>query len=500
MNSLPHPQNGNGARIGRVGVIDIGSNTVRLVVYDTPTRLPFPIFNEKGQCELGRGLGASGRLNPDGVELAYKSLARFQRLSEAMGVERLEVVATAAVRDAEDGPDFVQEIGKRFGMTVQVITGEEEARLAALGVLSGVPGADGVLGDLGGGSLDLVELDRGSFGRFATLPLGHLRLADEVCGKGRGVPELIDEHFSKVPWLEEMRGRTLYAVGGSWRAIARVFIDQTGHPLHVIDNYTLSFEEASRLLRLISGLSKESLEKIPGVPKRRLATLPCAATAMGAVLEAAQPKEVTFSAFGMREGKLLTCLRPELRDQDPLIAACETLAERTGRFAFGGRELLDWTSPLFPDETPMERRLRYAACLISDIGWTEHPDYRAEIAFHRTLRLPFAGLGHHDRVFLALAVFVRYNGDPDAAVAASVHDLLDEGRIHRAKVLGLALRLASTVSGGAPGLLPQTELALAGGVLEFRLPEDSEVFIGEAVERRFRTLAKAQDMEDRILV
>ncbi|MEO5336771.1 MAG: Ppx/GppA family phosphatase [Magnetospirillum sp. WYHS-4] len=492
------PRKADGACAGRVGVVDIGSNTVRLVVYDTPTRLPFPIFNEKAQCELGRGLTETRRLNPEGVFMAMKSLARFIRLSQAMGVERLDLVATAAVREALDGPDLVAEIRRRFGLPVEVLSGEEEAKLAAEGVLSGVHGADGVLGDLGGGSLDLVELDQGGCGRHATLPLGHLRLSEAVCAKGKG-HDVIARHFASVPWLVEMRNRSFYAVGGSWRAMARIFIDQIGYPLHVIDNYAIPRDDAARLVRLIGGLSRESLEKIPGVQRRRVSTLVCAAAVMGALLETVRPKDVVFSAFGMREGKLLRGLPPELQHQDPLIAACETLAERSGRFASGGKELLDWSAPLFPGEGDLGRRLRYAACLVSDIGWSEHPDYRAEIAFHRVLRLPFAGLSHADRVFLALAVFVRYNGSPDAAIVAPVRRLLDDDQSARSQVLGYALRLASTVSGGAPGLLPTCRLELnGGGTLRLVLPSDSDVFIGEAVDRRFATLARAMNLKPQI--
>lgn len=483
-----------GACSGRVGVVDIGSNTVRLVVYDTPNRLPFPVFNEKAQCELGRGLGETGRLNPEGVPMALKSLSRFVRLSQAMGVERLDLVATAAVRDADDGADFVAEIRRRLGMRVEILSGEEEAKLAAEGVLSGLHDADGVLGDLGGGSLDLVELHRGTCGRHATLPLGHLRLNEADCAKGKGMDAIV-ARFESVPWLSEMNGRGFHAVGGSWRAIARIFVDQTGYPLHVIDNYAIGRDDAARLVRLIGGLSRESLEKISGVQRRRVSTLTCAAAVMGALLEVAKPKEVVFSAFGMREGKLLRGLPPELQHQDPLIAACETLAERTGRFPSGGRELLDWTQPLFPGETEAQRRLRYAACLVSDLGWSEHPDYRAEIAFHRVLRLPFAGLLHGDRVFLAVATFVRYNGSPDAPIVAPVRRLLDESELKRAEVLGYALRMANTVSGGAPGLLPTSRLEVAGDSLNMVLPKDPEVFLGEAVERRFNTLARVMGLK-----
>lgn len=487
------------AELGRVGVVDIGSNTVRLVVYDVPTRLPIPLFNEKAQCALGFGLGKTGRLNPKGVEEALRSIARFARLAAAMGVDRLQLVATAAVRDAEDGPRFVARVERASGLAVHVLSGAEEARLAAVGLLNGVPGADGVLGDLGGGSLDLVSLDLGGVGRFATLPLGHLRLAEESGGDRNKMTLLLEQRLQQVPWLAEMGGRSVYCVGGSWRALARVFIDQTHHPLHVVDHYTIGFFEALKLSELISQLSESTMEKLPGMDSARRRSLPFAAAALSALLQAAKPKEVIFSAYGMREGQMLELLPSSLRRQDPLISACEQAAERTGRFYIHGRELLDWLTPLFPTETESERRLRLAACLLSDIGWSEHPDYRAVHAYHRVLRVPYPGLEHADRAELALAILVRYGGVEEDRMVAPVHTLLDERRLRRARVTGLGLRLAHTVCGGAPGLLLQTLLRLSDKALTLELPEDGAIFLSEAVERRFGRLARALDVKPALL-
>ena len=476
---------------GRVGVVDIGSNTVRLVVYDVPNRLPIPIFNEKAQCALGSGLGKSGRLNPKGVDEALRSLARYARLAGAMGVDRLELVATAAVRDASDGPAFVARVERICGLPVHVLAGAEEARLAAVGLLNGLHGADGVLGDLGGGSLDLVSLDMGAVGRFATLPLGHLRLAEESGGDRAKARALLEERLAAVPWLAEMGGRTIYCVGGSWRALARIFIDQTHHPLHVVDNYAISFFNARKLADLMAHLSDSTLDALPGPSRPRLQTLPFAAAALAALLQAAKPREVVFSAYGMREGQMLELLPQALRRQDPLISACEQAAERTGRFFISGRELLDWLTPLFPTETEAERRLRFAGCLLSDIGWSEHPDYRAMHAYHRVLRIPYPGLSHPDRAEMALAILIRYGGEEGDRMVAPVGTLLDERRLGRARVTGLGLRLAHTVCGGAPGLLPQTRLRLTDKTLTLELPDDGAIFLSEAVERRFGRLARA---------
>jgi exopolyphosphatase/guanosine-5'-triphosphate,3'-diphosphate pyrophosphatase len=484
---------------GRVGVVDIGSNTVRLVVYDVPTRLPIPIFNEKAECRLAVGLGKSGRLNAAGVTSALRSLRRFTGLARAMGVERLEMVATAAVRDASDGTAFVREAERITGHSVHVLSGAEEARLAAVGVLNSVPGADGVLADLGGGSLDLVGLDTGHIDRFATLPCGHLRLAEDSGADGSKARAILDRSLAKVDWLDNIGGRSLYTVGGSWRALARIFIEQTHHPLHVVDNFTIGFFEALKLASLIAGLSRSTLDKLTGVDARRLDNLPFAAAALAALIEKARPREVVFSAFGMREGQMLELLPEPLRHQDPLISACESQTERAGRFAIHGQEILEWTTPVFAGETPQERRLRLAACLLSDIGWSEHPDYRALHSFYRVLRLPYPGLTHPDRAELALAVLIRYGGAENDPIVAPIRSLLAEPRLVRARGIGLALRLAQTVSGGAPGLLSQTRLKRTEKTLIFVPPLDATVFLSEAVERRFGRLARAMGLRPQIV-
>jgi exopolyphosphatase/guanosine-5'-triphosphate,3'-diphosphate pyrophosphatase len=480
---------------GRVAVIDIGSNTVRLVVYDTPNRLPIPIFNEKSECGLGKGLETSGKLNPEGAREALRSMTRFIGLSESMGVEQLSLVATAAVRDASDGQDFVKSIESRFGVQVEIPSGAEEAQLSALGLIMGTPRADGFLADLGGGSVDLVGLNKGVFGQTATLPLGHLRLAEAAGGDIDRAAELIESELSQLEWLSAQRRRTLYAIGGSWRALARVFIDQTSYPLHVVDGYSLARSEIVKMCDLITGLSAKTIRSISGIQKNRAKSVPYGALVLRALVERSEVSSITFSGYGMREGQLLKMLPKDLSGQDPLLSGCAGMAERTGRFAITGAELFDWMAPLFPPGRDAESRLRMAACMLSDIGWSEHPDYRAEHAFLRVLRLPFAGLTHAERVFLAIAIFIRYNGDTDNHLVKSVRALMTDYDVGHANVTGLALRLAHTVSGSAPGLLSQTTFDVTDREIVLQLPDgdhgQGDVYRGEAVERRLNTLGTA---------
>lgn len=484
---------------GRIAVVDIGSNTIRLVVYDALARLPVPVFNERVACGLGKGIGKSGRLNPAGVKLAFQTLTRFTSLAREMGIERFEMLGTAAVRDADDGSDFVAEVEHRFGVLVSVLSGEAEARLAGLGILAGNPDADGILGDMGGGSLDLIGIDAGEFGNSETLPLGYLRVIEESEGNVGAAAKFINRYFKSISWLSEYGDRPLHAVGGGWRALARLSIEQTNYPLHVLDNYTMDQNAIEKLTRLIAGLSPKSLGNIVGIARRRTETLPYTAMVLNCLLEHVNPSHVVFSGYSMREGKLLEMLPKELREKDPLISACEGFARRSGRFPEHGEETVQWMAPLFPGKDRSDARLRLAAALLSDIGWTEHPDYRALHAFTRVLRFPISGISHRDRVFLALAVFVRYNGSRRQYEVNQVRSLLNEADHMQAEVLGCALRLAHVLSGGVAGLLPRTELRRNQKRLTLRLSPHQQLFNSEAVERLFNTLAKLIDLDGQIV-
>lgn len=479
-----------------VAIVDIGSNSIRLVVYDGLTRTPVAIFNEKAVCALGQGLGTSGRLNAEGCRQALASLGRFVRLARAMPVDKLDILATAAVRDATDGDIFVRQVEEHCKAPVTVLSGEEEARLAAMGVLCSTPEADGIVADLGGGSLELVALDRGHFaGPYSTMPLGILRLTEASGGDRDRAAAVIEEHMAKFDWTSCGRGRPLYAVGGAWRALARLFIAQTGHPLHVLDNYTLERGEALRLLDLVARQSRKSVDKIPGLSKKRLPHLPMAALLLERVLLKVQPSKLVFSVYGMREGQFYKQLPAELQWQDPLISSCIEMARSAGRFPEHGEEVLAWMSPLFSQETAHQGRLRYAACLLGDVFWNEHPDYRAEQAFLRVFRLPFMGMGHQDRAALALAVHARYETDIESPQVQNARTLLAEEDQRRARVIGMALRLGHSISGGVPGLLRTTRLTTSGDALILEMPANDPAFAPDLTSSRYERLAKTAGFE-----
>ncbi len=483
-------------------MVDIGSNTVRLVIYETLTRIPIPIFNERSDCRLALGLNETGKLNPSGVEEAMHNLRRFSFLSKSMNVEEISILATAAVREASDGEAFVSRIYKSIGVKVRVLSGDEEARLSGYGLLNGRPLIDGLVADIGGGSIDMVELNRGKFGQSYSLPLGHLRLREYSGDNGQEAKRIVSEALINQSWLSNIKGRNLFLVGGGCRALARVFLTQANYPLHVIDGYKTGSDDARQMCALITRMGTHSAWRITDISESRLSSLPFVAAIVSSLLNRCLAKKVVFSGFGMREGQLLKMLPKSVRDQDPLLAGCAAMAKRTGRFSLAGEEIFDWIDPLFPSNRGADRRLRMAACMLSDIGWTEHPDYRAEHSFHRVLRLPFAGLSHHNRAFLAFSLFFRYNGNSENSVVQPIISLLNGDELEGAAILGKALRLAYTLFGAAPSLLPMTQLKITDRelILSFKAdgPAERELFTSELVERRLRILAEGLSLEGKL--
>jgi exopolyphosphatase/guanosine-5'-triphosphate,3'-diphosphate pyrophosphatase len=480
----------------RCAVVDLGSNSVRLVVFEGRCRNPVAIFNEKAVLRLGRGLQATGRLNEDGMAQAFTVMHRYHAVARAMGASPFEVLATAAVRDARNGPDFVAGLQSRMPeVPIRVLSGLQEAEYSALGVVCGIPTADGILADIGGGSLELVRLDRGVPGPSRTLSLGAIRLAERADGDPVRARAIADADLATVPWLAEGANRDLYLVGGAWRALARIHMAQTGYPLQMVHHYTIGREEARDLTGVIAGAGRRALERLPGLSRRRIDDLPFAAVALRRVLRATGVRRVVFSASGLREGWFMQRMPEAIRAEDPLLAAGRDYAGRLGRDADLPPALLGWTDPLFPHEVGEARRLREAACWMSDIGSHDHPEFRAEQAFLRVLRQPGIGLDHHARAFLAMAIAMRYEVDGEAAFLRPARLLLDVSSMHRAEVLGVALRLAYTLSAGTPDLLAGTALHLSGSRLILRLQEDSGVFAGESVMRRLDRLAQAVGLE-----
>ena len=488
-----------GTRPARLGIVDLGSNSVRLVVFEGLTRNPRAIFNEKAVLGLGRGLDATGRLNDDAIAAAMTVLRRYHAIARGMGAEPLQVLATAAVRDASNGPEFIQALHALMpGVPIDVLSGEAEARLSADGLLLGFAAADGILADLGGGSLELVRLRGGIAEAAASLPIGTIRLCERADGDVTRARGIVERELAKLPWLKEAAGADLFPVGGTFRALARMHMAQTGYPLAIVHHYAIQREEARDLAGVVMSAPRRALERMPAAPTKRLADLPFAAMVLRRLLRATGAGRAVFSANGLREGWYARLLPPSIRATDPLLAAADEMAQAWGRNPDFPPVLEAWLAPLGLAANESEAALLVAATRISDIGSQDHPEYRAEQSFFRMLRLHGVGLDHHDRAFLALTVALRYEAEPAAPFLPQARPLLSAAAYRRAETLGAVLRLAFTLSGGVPGLLRACALERGPRRLTLRLRAVSGVFSGDSVLRRLEAVALALGLEPHV--
>jgi exopolyphosphatase / guanosine-5'-triphosphate,3'-diphosphate pyrophosphatase len=477
-----------------IAVIDIGSNSVRLVAYEGLTRSPTPVFNEKALAGLGREVQTTGLLAPDAIATALAALKRFRRLCHAIGVERMWAIATAACRDAKNGPEFIAQAERICGVEIDVLSGKREAELSALGVIAGIHEPDGIVGDLGGGSLELTDVSGVRIKSGVTLPLGGLALQDLSAKSMKKAEKIVADALADMPMLAGGAGRSFYAVGGTWRALARVHMFQTGYPLHVMHGYAIPAREALEFARLVRRVEPETLSRIDVVTSARRPLLAYAAIVLEALLRIAKPKDVVVSALGVREGLLHTLLPKKEQVQDGLLVAAEELNVLRSRSPRHGHELIDWTDRFMASsgiaETAEEKRLRHAACLLADIGWRAHPDYRGEQSLNVISHAVLVDVDHPGRAYLALAVFFRHVGFDHDDLAPNMRELTTARMLDRARVLGAAMRVAYIISAAMPGVLPKTPMVVERGKLKLELSGKFAGLAGERVYSRLRQMAR----------
>lgn len=486
-----------------VAVIDIGSNSVRLVVYERLARSPTPLFNEKMLAGLGAGVAETGRLAADAVGKTYAAIRRFAALTRQMQVIDLHVLATAATREATNGSAFIAEIEAICGVPVTVLSGADEARLAALGIVAGFANPDGVAGDLGGGSLELIEVRGKEVGAGDSLLLGGLRLQTASRGSLKTARELARAALESSPVTSRLSGRIFYAIGGTWRSLARLYMHDRGYPLHVMHDYRINADELADFLKL---LSRGPLETVPGihvVSKQRQGLLPFGAVVLSEILRAGKPNCVKISALGLREGLLYSKLSPQEQALDPLLSAARELSLLRSRSPEHGEELIAWSKQalvaLGYKETAEEERLRAAACLLSDIGWRAHPDYRGMQSLNILSNAAFVGIDHAGRMYLSLAVYYRHSGLADDELGAGIRELAPVRYREGARALAACFRVAYLVSGAVEGVLPRTAVRRSGDALELVLPPELSDLAGPRLDSRMKQLAALRGLSPAIV-
>ncbi|MCC7320465.1 MAG: Ppx/GppA family phosphatase [Rubellimicrobium sp.] len=486
--------------MSRLGVIDVGSNSVRLVVFDGAARSPAYFYNEKIMCALGDGLAETGRLNPSGRARALDALERFAALGRGMGLPPLTAVATAAVREAEDGAAFCLDAWQRTGIVLHVIPGEEEARLSAQGVLLGWPGSYGLVCDMGGASMELAELARGEVGTRVSAPLGPLVLK-QVAGGRKGLRAHVAGVVADLHARMGARtGQRLFLVGGSWRAIARIDMERRGWPLTVIHEYRMDQEAVAATRALIERADLAQLRARVNLSEGRLAGVPLAVQVLDELVQRFRPRDIAVSAYGIREGLLYEKMSPELRMADPLIESCHFAEMKDARLPGFGDVLHDFVRPLFPDAGWQYLRIIRAACLLHDVSWRAHPDYRAETCLDNVTRANLGGLKHKERVFLGLALMHRYSSRRSDPRNEPLFALLSPEARRQAEVLGRAMRLGAMLWLGAHDAPGRFVWQPGAGILELELEARARPLWGEVAAARFAALAAAMGATARLTI
>jgi exopolyphosphatase/guanosine-5'-triphosphate,3'-diphosphate pyrophosphatase len=485
-----------------VAVIDIGSNSVRLVIYEGLTRAPTPIFNEKVLAGLGRQVQTTGLLALDAIDIALAALVRFRALCDTLHVRRIWAIATAACRDARNGKAFIAEASRICRTPIKILSGKREAQLTALGVISGIHKPDGIVGDLGGGSLELIDVHSAKVRHGLTLPLGGLALQDISGQSLKRAEKFVEDAFDDLDMLQDGEGRTLYAVGGTWRALARLHMWQTGYPFHVMHNYRVTAREALEFSKLVHRVDTDTLSKIEVVNAARRPLLAYAAVVMENLVRNIKPRDVVFSVMGVREGLLYSLLPKRERARDPLLAAAADLNVLRSRSPHHGEELITWTDRFMAssglDETADESRLRHAACLLADIGWRAHPDYRGEQSMNIIAHGAFVAIDHPARAYLALAVYFRHAGLSEDELSPRLRELATPRILDRARVLGAAMRVAYILTAGQDGVLLKTPMAVKRKKLVLRLPGRYAKLRSDRLFSRVKQLARLVGREPAI--
>jgi exopolyphosphatase/guanosine-5'-triphosphate,3'-diphosphate pyrophosphatase len=457
-----------------------------MVVFEGDCRSPAVLFNEKVMCALGAGLAESGELDPRGKQRAIGALRRFAAIASGLHVGALAAVATAAVRDAGDGVAFCAEVEAATGIRLAIASGADEARLAAQGVIFGDPGANGVVVDLGGASLELCRIENGHPGRGVTTPLGPLRLGAKGQGDASGAD--ITACLSPLSGGFRLDGGRLYLVGGAWRALARVHMERIDYPLRVLHEYTLPATQALELADWAAATAPEAMVGLPGLSDSRAPVLPLAGRLLRNLVEVLHPGDVMVSGFGLREGVCLEHLPASVRVQDPLIAACEAQENLRARAPGFGPELAAWVKTVVPPLDAAESRLIEAAARLVDVNWRTHPDYRVAGGWETVTRATITNVGHTGRVFLGAILSTRYKRSRRVLEKSRMPGLLDAGALDRAVRLGLAFRLGAVLSGSTPGILPGCRAVHGPGRLDLLLEGQAAELAGEEVEKRLRHL------------
>lgn len=474
------------------------------MIYDVFGAHFTPVYNEKILAGLGRDLRKTGCLSESGKRKCRDALARFSHIIAARNLPPPLVGATAALRVAEDAPDFVASILAETGLDISPISGEEEARFAALGLLSSNDRRSGIGADLGGASLELMRIDAslkkdGAEVQGVSLPLGPFdaiggNLSDLTTKDYADRIDVLDAVLAKAPGY--LAGEDiLYLVGGAWRNLASIHQQRIDYPMRTLQGYRLSAKTAEDLAHWAWNDGIEDILNWSGMRKARAETLPYAGLMLERLLKRFSPKHVVISMAGLREGLVWNTLSEQIKSRDALIDGCRDFARGFVQAEHFGPPLYRFLSPLLSAlpcgfGAKEDARLLQAACHLAGLGKNLHPDHRAELVFEDVLYAPVAGLSHAERAFLSLSLFRTYTAKRKPPVEGLIDELLIEAQRHTAACIGEAIRLGIVVTGRTPSLLSDFSLAVEGAELRLSCQSDRDAMVTDQVRYRLAKLAK----------
>lgn len=477
----------------RRAIIDVGSNSVRLVIYEGPARTPFVVHNEKVQARLGRGLAETGRIDAEAYDKALRGCRRFKALLDAGGIIDVRTVATAAARDAENGPAFLDDL-RAAGLDPELLSGDAEALGSAYGVVSAFPEADGIVGDLGGGSLELIDVRQDVPGRRETFPLGVLRLPTLREKGDARFRDRIDALLRGGEWRKTGVDRPFYLVGGSWRTLGAIDMHLSESILPGVHGYGFGRDRIDPIRAMIAELGPRLSKEVAGVSGSRVSTLDDAALLLAAVADHIGSREMIVSAFGLREGLLYAALDSVTKKQDPLLAAVSDYARRRGNTAWHGEDVADWIAPIFAEP---KARIRVAACHMAGVDLHPQSETRARHGMELAWLGGWIGLTGKERAMLAQTMWTAWGGKGQCS---HLEPCASSDALKRAVRWGEAIRLAERLTGGASAILKHTQLSLDGDTLTLAIDRAHENLGGDIVAKQLAALAQAMGASAAITV
>jgi len=486
--------------INKEAIIDLGSNSIRMLIYDNLLNSQIPIFNEKAICELGKNLDKTGKLDPKGSEFALSVLQRFKRILINLKVKKFKIIGTAAVREATDSKLFISKVQKIFKKKVEVLTGIEEAENSALGVIIGFQKVNGVVADLGGGSLELARVEKNIIYEKVSLPLGVLRLFNQPKRNKDKINSIISFYLNKIEWLRKVKTKNLYLCGGTWRTLLNAHIFKTNYPLSILHQYKLSAYEALKFSNKLLSVKSIKSEKLVSVTKSRTNYIPIGSYILSSLIKICDPSNVLCSVSGVREGSLINKAYLNILEKDSLNRSVHFIALKKGDFGENYIKLYNFLKKIFTNnDEDFPIRLLLPACSLSNFDWGLGTYQRAELVFQEVINSPILKLSHNDRIKLGLVSFWRHCSTkyhPDVEFLK----LLSNSEIAACRRIGAALRFASSISVISSIFYEKIKIYVVNNkTLILKVPKKHSEVISNQVQKRLKSLAEEMNLKQEII-